>query len=98
MAVTRTESGWVLTAAADAVTHPSGRRIVIDRIFVNKFGGNGEVTFKDGAGTNILTTGTLVGGTTVAFPMGAAEVTSLEMDAISAGSATAYVIGRVAGR
>lgn len=98
MAVTRTECGWNLTAAADVATDAGGRTLIINAVVISKPTTTGTVTLRDGAGNDILFSGSITAGEAASFELHGAEVTGLELDTISAGTAIVYAYGTVGGR
>ena len=95
MAVTRVDCGWTLTAAGDiAAGTVAGERIRVLSVVIVKATA-GTVTFKDGRAVTILLTGALADTSTTQIDFGGIELTGLEYDAVSAGTATVLVIGDV---
>lgn len=92
MAVTPFEGGWALAAAADVALDLGGRKIKVDRVVIVKQTA-GTVTLKDGNGAIVLLTGVLADTLGHPFELGI-TCTSLEYDAVSAGSAIVYVYGK----
>jgi hypothetical protein len=96
MAVTKFEGGFLLAAAGDTASPnweggtTRNSTIKIDQIVITKTTA-GTVTFKDGNGVVVWVTHSLGNGSVSIFNFGGVEMSGLELDAVSAGSATVAV-------